>query len=203
VSYNGAREFTVGHSKVERVIEKYDLRGFGDTLEDYWTRDEDRYSLRDLAVYFNERVLRAVMEEAGMHPLDGEVENTYRLLTDDDVSRGDQRQAERKLERENIDIPELRKDFVTHQAIHTYLREHRDVTRDSRQTHEERRNHARETTDRLRSRTEAVIQNTLQSLARTSEFPIDNFDVIVDIRVVDTDTGETYTVDDLLGQENA
>jgi hypothetical protein len=203
VSYGGVREFSVGHSKVERVIEKYDLRGFGVTLEEYWTREEDRYSLRDLAVHFNERVLQAAMEDAGIHPLDGEVENTYRLLSDDDVSRGDQRQAERKLERKNIDVSELRKDFVTHQAIHTYLREHRGVTRDSNQTLEERRTHTRETTDRLRSRAEAVIQNSLQSLARTSEFPITDFDVIVDIRVVDTDTGETYSIDDLLNQENS
>jgi hypothetical protein len=203
VSYLRERELTVGHSKVERVIEKYDLGDFGDTLEEYWTREEDRYSLRDLAVHFNERVLQAAMETAGMHPLDGEVENTYRLLTDDDVSQGDQRQAERKLEREDIDISELKRDFVTHQAIHTYLREHRGVTRERNQTLEERRTHARETTDRLRSRAEVVIQNTLQSLARASELPIDNFDVIVDIRVVDTDSGETFTVDELLSQENS
>jgi hypothetical protein len=193
----------VGHSKVERVIEKYDFSGFGDTLEGYWTREEDRHSLRDLAVHFNQKVLRAAMEDAGMQPLDGEVENTYRLLTDDDVSRGDQRQAERRLEREQIDVAELKKDFVTHQAIHTYLREHRGVTQDSRKTPEERRNNARETTDRLRSRAEAVIQNTLQGFARTSEFPIDNFDVIVDVRVVDTESGETFTVDELLSQENS
>ena len=38
------------------------------------------------------------MEDAGMAPLDGEVENTYRLLTDSNVNTGAHTQARRRLE---------------------------------------------------------------------------------------------------------
>ncbi|MFB6097140.1 MAG: rod-determining factor RdfA [Haloferacaceae archaeon] len=187
-----------GRSKVERVIDAYGLTGLGEELEERWTREEDRYSLRALADYFNERVLRASMEAAGMRPLEGEVDNTYRLLTDADVSSGAQRQAERTLEREGIDVDDLRTDFVSHQAVHTYLREHRGASQNTERTPEERRQKARDTIERLRSRTEAVTANTLEGLARSDQLPVEEFDVVADVRVVDTETGEAYDVDDLL-----
>lgn len=192
-----------GKSKVERVIDEYGLSGLGEELEELWTREEDRYSLRALAGHFNEQVLRAAMEDAGMRPLEGEVDNTYRLLTDSDVSSGAQRQAERTLEREGIDVDELQRDFVSHQAIHTYLREHRGASQDSEQTPEERREKAKDTIERLRSRTEAVTANTLEGLARSDQLPVEEFDVIADVRVVDTKTGEAYDVDELLREERS
>ena len=96
------------NSKVGRLIEKYDLTGMDDQLIDFWTSDdEDNRSLRELADYFNREILRAAMNEAGMTTLDGEIENTYRLLTAEDVSTGVRTQAETTLERNGIDIETL------------------------------------------------------------------------------------------------
>jgi hypothetical protein len=48
--------------KIDRTAAAYDRPMEAERLAEYWTRDEDRYSLRDLAVYFNYQLLRAVME---------------------------------------------------------------------------------------------------------------------------------------------
>jgi hypothetical protein len=107
--------------KVERVIEAY---GLGDELECARTAADpnQRKSLRDLATRFNERVLEAALQTAGDTVLEGEVEHTYHLLTDDEISSSDRRRAERRLERQRIDIDTLRSDFVSYQAIRTYLK---------------------------------------------------------------------------------
>lgn len=61
-------------------------------------------SLRELADYFNQQLLRAAMTDAGMQPLSGEVQNTYQLLTSEDVGEADQTRISRHLEREEIDV---------------------------------------------------------------------------------------------------
>jgi hypothetical protein len=86
-----------GHerSKVGRLIAEYDLTGTGAELERYWTGDgTERRSLRKLVDHFNRKILRQRMDDAGMNPLDGEVANTFRLLTADDVTSGTRSQAE-------------------------------------------------------------------------------------------------------------
>ena len=77
------------NAKVSRLIDEYDLSGMDEQLIDSWTSDGDEHrSLRDLTVSFNRELLRTAMDDAGMTTLDGEVANTYRLLTADDVSTG-------------------------------------------------------------------------------------------------------------------
>lgn len=185
-------------SKVRRLIGEYGLDGEGERLESYWTTDgEDRRSLRELADYFNRRLLRATMESAGMNPLDGEVENTYRLLTDDDVSRGMQTQARQTLEREGVDVEALRSDFVSHQAIHTYLTKYRDASRQE-QTDVDRVEKGLETIQRLRSRTSAVSENIVENLSGTDRIDLGDFEVLVDVRVFCRDCGTQYDVQELL-----
>jgi len=75
---------------VLRLIEEYGLDGMGDELERRWTASgDDRTNLRDLAERFNQQLLAEALAEAGLQPLSGEIENTYRLLTDEDVNSAD------------------------------------------------------------------------------------------------------------------
>jgi len=111
--------------KVARLIDEYNLQGIGEELERLWTADDDRRSLRSLADLFNRRLLKISLEEAGVTSLDGEVENAYRLLDDDDVSGADRTRARRRLEREGVDVDTLQEDFVTYQAVRTYLKNYR------------------------------------------------------------------------------
>ncbi|MGM0604664.1 MAG: rod-determining factor RdfA [Halobacteriota archaeon] len=187
-------------TKVARLIESDGLDGRGAELERRWIGDGyDRESLRSLADRFNEWILEARMREAGLAPLDGEVSNTYRLLTDDDVSAGMRTQVRRRLERADIDIDRLHTDFVSHQAIHTYLTKTRDADRptDSKSP-EERIERDRETIQRLVSRLSAVTENTVERLESTGEIELGDVSVLVDVTILCEACGGQYSIDELL-----
>ena len=189
-------------TKVRRVIDRHELSGLGDELAARWVGDGyDRESLRSLAERFNRRVLAANMKAAGLSPLDGEVDNTYRLLTDDEVSAGMRTQVERRLEREGLDIEQLRGEFVSHQAIHTYLTDDREVDPPGDdESPADRLERDRETIQRLQSRLEAVTENTVSRSAATGRLDVGEFSVLVDLQIVCADCGHTYEIADLFEQ---
>lgn len=115
------------NSKVGRLIHRYDLAEIGEELERRWTADAgDRMSLRELADHFNRTLLKQALQQNATSTIDGEAANLYRLLTEDDVSSGQRIQAENRLEQN--DVEQLRTDFVSRQALHTYLTKERDAT---------------------------------------------------------------------------
>ena len=187
------------NSKVSRLIDEYDLSGMGERLANFWLgTDGERRSLRELADHFNRELLRTEMENAGMTTLDGEVANTYRLLTVDEVSTGVRTQAETILERNNIDPEDLQQDFVSHQAIHTYLTKQRGVERSSEPTNQDRIEKTTDTIQRLSSRLVAVAEKRLQSLRNAGTITLGTFSVFVDVRVVCEDCGTHADVRTLL-----
>jgi hypothetical protein len=121
--------------KVVQLIEKYELDGIGEDLEYLWTTDsDDQKSLRELADYFNHRIIDTVLAEAGTPLLNMEVETIHDLLVGPDVSAAERTRVKRRLEREGVDIDELRSDFVSYQAIRSYLTDHRGVDSPSEET---------------------------------------------------------------------
>lgn len=187
-------------SKVARLIEEYDLEEAGQRLEDYWLgTGETQRSLRELAEWFNKRLLEAAMDEAGRSHFEGEIENTYRLLTADDVSSGVRTQVETTLAQEGIDIEALRKAFVSHQTIHTYLTEYRGVSRSSEEESDEPPSQkAKDTIQRLKSRLRAVVENNLDNLRNTGRITLGQFTVFVDVRVFCEDCARQYEIVELL-----
>lgn len=184
-------------TKVERVIDAYDLEEWGARLEAEWIGDgTDRTSLRDLAAEFNRAVLRAALEDADEPTVGFDVERTYRALSDDDVPGSDAVQVRRELERAGVDVEAVQRDFVTHQAVHTYLTNVREaeLTRDD----EDRLERKRETVQRLASRTQVVTDATLEELARADLLTGRNYEVIVDVQAVCEHCGRGYTVEELL-----
>ena len=187
------------NSKVGRLIEEYDLRGMDERLVDAWTAEGDgRHSLRELADQFNRELLRAAMAEAGTSTLDGEVANTYRLLTAEDVSTGVRTQAESALERDGIDPEALRNDFVSHQAVHTYLTKDRGVERPSGSSGRDRVERTESTIQRLTSRLVAVAEKRLRSLRDADTITLGTASVLVDVRVICEDCGTHTDVRTLL-----
>lgn len=183
-------------SKVGRVIAERDLSGTAEWLESAWTGDgRARRSLRDLADEFNRRVLGAAMRDAGMDPLPAEVESAYETLTDDGTSSGARVELRNRLEWEGVDVDAVEADFVTHQAVHTYLTKYRGVERDTAATDPEKE---RETVDRLRGRTKAVTASSIERLIGREHLDIGSFDVLVDVRVVCNDCGTQYQVGELV-----
>lgn len=183
-------------SKVGRVIAEYGLSGTAEWLEAAWTGDgRERRSLRDLADEFNRRVLAAAMRDAGMDPLPSEVESAYATLTDDAVSSGDRVELRNRLSWEGVDPDTVERDFVTHQAVHTFLRKYRGVERGTPEVDPAK---VQETVGKLRGRTKAVATNAIERLADSGALDVGSFDVLVDVRVVCDDCGTQYRLDELV-----
>jgi hypothetical protein len=185
-------------SKVARLIDKYELDGMGAELEKLWTADEDRQSLRDLADYFNHHLLRHSLNNANIQQLEGEVENTYRLLTADDISSAESTRVQRRLERDGVDVNALNTDFVTYQAIRTYLKDHRGAEYTPAETDPIKR----ETTNlqKLRGRMVSVTEGKLEQLRSSEALQLGDFRTIAEIQVICEDCNTQYDALELLEQ---
>lgn len=197
---DGGRQSTGRRTKLERVIDKYRLDGFGEELVDRWLGADgyERESLRSLAGVANRRILAAKLQEVGESPLDGEVENLVRLLRSDDVSAGMRSQARQRLGERGVDVDELTSDFVSHQAIHTYLTNVQEAEYEEPATLDDKLSDRTETVQRLESRLQAVTESTVEKLAATGDLSVGEFDVIVSVQVLCNDCGEQYAVRELL-----
>lgn len=185
------------NSKVARLISEYDLTGIGEKLERKWTADgEDRRSLRTLADSFNQELLREALESADVSAVDDEVANLYGLLTDDDVSGVDRTRVTRRLERQGVDVDKLIDEFVSYQAIRTYLTSHRDATFE--QSTGDTAERTRTTIQRLQNRTTAVTETKVEQLRAADIVSLGEFRVTTDVRVTCTDCRTRYGIDELL-----
>lgn len=183
--------------KVARVLAEHDLTGLGDELVAHWTADEDRMSLRELADYFNKQLLGSLLEQRQAGTLAGEVDNLYELLTDDEVTSGTRIQAENRLREDGVDVEALRSDFVTRQAVHTYLTKHREATYEAPETEDVVDRRLGEL-ERLASRQRAVTEQTLSTLANSDRLSIGEFQVLVSTRVQCVDCGRQFEATELI-----
>jgi len=186
-------------SKVAMLIDGYDLgESFGDELERRWTAEgAERTSLRDLADLFNERLLRSALSSAGVSTVSGEVENLYRLLTDDDVSSGMRTEARTRLERDGVDVDRLERDFVSHQAVRSYLTKYRDAEYEGT-SEEEQVEGVLDSIQRLRARLRSITESSLDRLRSTGRITLGEFRLFVDVDVLCEECGAQYGVADLL-----
>lgn len=184
-------------TKVERLIEQYGLEGIGQELEEYWTGDgRERKSLRDLETHFNRRLLESSLRSAGVTPLEYEGQNYYNHLTDED--RTDVAiEVRARLERNGIDVDDLRDDFVTYQAIRNYLRDVREAryeeTSDEDQIQKELTG-----MERLIARTETVANEKLSRLTETGRLTLGTFRIFVSVDVLCEDCDTQYGIIEML-----
>ncbi|RZH67734.1 rod-determining factor RdfA [Natrinema altunense] len=187
-------------TKVERVMDRYDLEEWGERLEAEWVGDgTERTSLRDLATEFNQAVLRAAVRDAGSSVLETDIDSLYRTLTNDDVSRSDAVRKRRELERSGVDIDDVQSDFVTHQTIYTYLTNVRDASLPEEDP-EDRIERKKETVQRLAGRTQVITESTLEELGNAGEITDREYEVFVDVRTICGNCGADYPIADLLDQ---
>jgi hypothetical protein len=185
--------------KVARLIDEYNLDGLGEEMARRWTAEDDRWSLRDSADHFNQAILEAAMEAEGAQLPDGEAENTYRLLTNEDVGEADKTRARRRLEREDIEVDTLLDDFVSYQAIRTFLTKHQGAE----YTPDETDPLERETKNvqKLRGHIDSVTEGKLEQLRDSDELTLGEFRTLVDVRVVCEDCNRQFDVVELLERE--
>lgn len=182
-------------NKVASLIEAYELHGVGDELESAWTATGEHHrSLRALADEFNCALLERRLTEAGVQTVDGEVENMYRLLTDDDTAEGDRVRLERRLERDGLDTEALRGEFVSYQTVRRYLTNVRGA--EYERPEGDRLEKEAENLNRLRGRTESVTQTKLEQL-RGSDLTLGEFRASVDIRIFCEECESQYDLETL------
>ncbi|WP_284006999.1 rod-determining factor RdfA [Haloarcula pelagica] len=187
-------------SKVARLIDEYGLEGLGADLEARWTGEGvERMSLRDLAEFFNKRLLEQALLDAGLSALESDVRTTYENLTGDDVSTGVRTDARTRLERNGIDVDDLERDFVTYQAIRSYLKEWRGAEYEGL-SDQEKIEKDLESIQRLMTRTLSVTEERIEKLRDTDRIDIDEFEVFLDAQVLCQQCGTQYSVAEFLEQ---
>ena len=186
-------------SKVGRVIESYELDDLGGDLEQRWTADGDeRWSLRDLADFFNKQVLRSVLERREQQPSEAEIQNVYRNLTDEEIGPPVRTQTKRTLQRNGVDVDQLLQDFVSHQAIHTYLTKYRNTAPPPTGTGDDPAETVERAINRLQSRTAAVVASNVERLCSTGDLSVTDPDVLVSVEVFCSACGASKTIGRLL-----
>jgi len=188
-------EASGANTKVARVIRKHNLDGMGASLEAAWTGESgERTSLRDLADEFNEAVLDSALREAQVSSLSVDASSTYGALRSESGSSATR--ARRRLEREGIDVDDLTGDFVTHQAVHTYLTQEREASLPA--ADDDMADRKVETIEKLQGRVSAVAESAISSLANADELDRVDYDVLVDVRAVCPNCGTDAPVGELI-----
>jgi hypothetical protein len=187
-------------NKVARLIEEYDLDGLGDELESLWTAERnERMSLRALAQFFNKRTLEQALLDAGVSTVEMDLDQVYRRLAGDDVSAGVQTETRNRLERNGVDIEKLERDFVSYQAIRSYLTEWRDASYETL-SDEEKIGKDLESIQRLLTRTESVAGDRIEKLRDTGRIEADDFEILLSMQVLCQRCGNQYPVATFLEQ---
>lgn len=190
----GTSDDSVCGCKVGRVAASRNLSSTVARIES--ARQQRDASLRRLEREFNRTVLGAALEAEGYAPLDGEVENLYRLLTEDDVTGGMRVQARNRLEDHGVDIEEVQADFISYQTINRHFKNCRGFDRstgDSGITMDA----AEDRLFALRTRALEVSSQTVGQLDRSDVIDIGEFDVNLDIVVTCLDCGTQAAFSDL------
>jgi hypothetical protein len=175
--------------KVDRVTEAWNLENMDERLRR--RRENSEASLRDLEEFFNQEVLEAAMRDARAEMVEGKVENTYRLLTGEDVSSGAKVEVKDRLERSGVDPEAVTSDFVSYQTIRSHLQNclEIDTDRKSKLTPTDGKN----TVFKLLSRTEVITKRTIDRLRSAGHLTVGEVDVTLSLRVTCTECGEEYT----------
>lgn len=180
--------------KVGRAVERFGLEDLNGELAARRRGETGRpASLRDLADHVNREVLRSALAEAGKPPLDGEAENTYRLLRDDDVGSSMRLRARKRLEREGVDVAAVEGSFVSHPTVGTHLEDCLGVEKPP--TGGDRTGRTKERMFKVQSRAEAVTEDALDGLVAGDEIAAGELTVTVDVRVACEECGVYERVD--------
>lgn len=187
-------------SKVARLIANYDLDGLGDELEARWTDDgDDRMSLRDLADYFNQRLLEQSLIEAGVGTFDKDISTIYETLTTDNVSTGIQTDIRSRLSQNGVDLEKIESDFVSYQSIRSYLTDYRDAEY-SQISDENKIKKDLDSIQRLLTRTLSVAEDRIENLSETGRIDGEGFEILLDMQVLCRSCGEQYSISEFLNQ---
>lgn len=186
--------------KVTTVATACGLDDIHDRLRNEW-RHEDGKSVRELATLFNRRILESAFSDAGQRPLDGEIANFYRLLTDESVDAGSRTRARQQLRQDGVPVDTVEDRFVSHQTLYRHLVNCLDAEQTGHERTDSERVEAWE--DRLlalQNRTKTVTDRAIERLQDNEVLDIGTHDVLVDVNVLCEDCGAFLTIEELLSE---
>lgn len=178
--------------KLGRNLATYGLDDLHAKIRD---RRSDGDSLRDLERFVNRSLLDGAIREAGTGVI-GDVDAIYDALTDDDVSAGKRTEVRERLEHAGVDVAAVESAFVSYQTVRTHFKDCLDVetARESRLSVDD----ARGTIEWARSRSEGIVERTVQRLAAVDEVSAGDVDVSHVIRIDCPDCDTTYPIDEFV-----
>jgi hypothetical protein len=178
--------------KVGRNARAYDLEGFDARLRE---RHAGGASLRDLERFVNETLLHRALEAVDADVI-GDVASVYEALTDEDVSAGRRTEVRERLSQAGVDVEALRADFVSYGTVRTHLRDCLGVetTRAAPLSVDD----ARGTIEWARSRSEGIVDRTLDRLADGDQVAAGDLEVAHTVRVTCADCGISRSVEAFL-----
>lgn len=178
--------------KVGRVAERWSLPDLDDALV---RRHEAGDGLRDLADLVNRRVLEDAVTGADADVI-GDADALYATVTGEDVSAGRRAEVRAQLSNAGVDVLGMEDDFVSHQTVKSHLNDCLGV--DTARSKPLDRERATGTVEWARSRSEAVIERTIERLRASDELETGSLSVTHTVRITCEDCGQTYRQDELL-----
>lgn len=175
--------------KLGRAIDTYGLPEFNERLRD---RRAEGASLRRLETVVNTAILRRALTSADREVI-GDPGSIYETLTGEDVSAGERTAAAERLTRAGVDVEALREDFVSYQTVRTHLKECLDV--DTARSEPLSPEDAQGTIQWARSRSEGIVERTLERLEDSEGFEAGDIDVSHVVRVSCERCGASHPVE--------
>lgn len=181
-------------------MEAYSLEASDEEIVDRWVGDgTDRMSLRDLAAFFNKKVLCAAVRESQLGLVDEEIDTMYTLLTDCDVSDESRSQVRSQLRDGGIDPDELLDDFVSYQTVNRHLKQCNDVKRDSEtETDDQYVRRRVQKIYALENKLDAVTNDILEQFDTTGRISLSDFETSIDVHVRCSNCGAQHRVGDIV-----
>jgi hypothetical protein len=175
--------------KIDYVSQKRDLQQLDDRIRR--RRENEDYSLRDLATSVNARVRRPAMKQAGMTVLDGQAEDFYHRLADEDEGPTRRREARRHLNDASVDVDDVMDDFVCYQTVRKHLNECLGVS--TSEDYEPDLRTSRNRIGALIARVENVVHTIVERLRSHGELSIAESDVTVSVKIRCTKCDRVYS----------
>ncbi len=187
--------------KVERTAMAFDV---SDAVDELAVRRKDGDSFRDLATYFNTRVVERALADADI----GDGRSVHAALTGNDIASdvyevlrtdrdSDIRRAEvrARLSDAGLDVDQLESAFVSHVTIRSHLQECVGVEPEqSPPPFEQTVN----TTQGARTRAENVIGSTIDRAVRNGQLRTGPLETEIFVQVTCSNCGDTFYLPELL-----
>lgn len=182
--------------KVSTLAREY---GFDDVHEELiarWTGTRgEAESIRTLTDRFNRRLLRAEMRDADIELVEGQVENLYELLTDEDRLDAVRLQARSSLAGNGIAVDRLEDRFISHQTMYRHIRNCLDAEKERNTLTVDKE---RDRVHSIQHRAENVVDDSITRLRDGGKLDIDEFEVLINFRITCEHCGTLHDITDLL-----